>query len=90
VVSFGQSSGTPDDVRVSHLSAGSLRLTRPSLFSHMPRPGWLAAASAALFGAIADGTLKVVIGGTWPLREAAAAQAALEGRGTTGSIVLTP
>jgi NADPH:quinone reductase len=90
VVSFGQSSGTPDDVRVSHLGPGSLRLTRPSLFSHMPRPGWLAEASGALFGAIADGTLKVRIGGTWPLREAAAAQAALEGRGTTGSIVLTP
>jgi NADPH2:quinone reductase len=90
VVSFGQSSGTPDDVRVSHLSPGSLRLTRPTLFAHMPRPGWLETAAKALFGAIADGTLKVVIGGTWPLREAAAAQAALEGRGTTGSIVLTP
>ncbi len=90
VVSFGQSSGVPDDIRVAHLGAGSLRLTRPTLFTHMARPGWLPEAAQALFAAIADGTLKVVIGATFPLRDAAAAHRALEGRGTTGSIVLVP
>jgi NADPH2:quinone reductase len=89
-VSFGQSSGAPDDIRVAHLGAASLRLTRPSLFSHTAQPGWLARAAADLFAAIADGTLKVRIAHRWPLAEAAAAHRALEGRQTTGSIVLQP
>jgi NADPH:quinone reductase len=89
-VSFGQSSGAPDDIRVAHLGIASLRLTRPSLFSHIARPGWLHQAAGELFAAIADGTLAVRIAHRWPLAEAAEAHRALEGRATTGSIVLVP
>jgi NADPH2:quinone reductase len=43
-----------------------------------------------LFGLIADGKLKPVIGGTYPLIEAAEAHMVMLARGTTGKIVLKP
>ncbi|MFN8653782.1 MAG: zinc-binding dehydrogenase [Gemmatimonadales bacterium] len=41
-----------------------------------------------LFGLVRQGTLRVTVGGTWPLARAADAHRALEGRGTTGKLVL--
>jgi NADPH2:quinone reductase len=90
LVSFGQSSGAPDQLRVSHLARGSLRLTRPTLFHHSANRAWLEQASADLFAMIRSGAIKVKIGATWPLDQAAAAHDALTGRYTTGCIVLTP
>ena len=90
LVSFGQSSGAPDEFRISHLARGSLRLQRPTLFHYAASRDWLETASAALFAAIGDGTLKINLAGTRPLSEAAAAQNDLEGRKTTGSTVLIP
>ena len=46
--------------------------------------------AADLFSVIRSGAVKVRIGATYPLREAAAAHAALEGRRTTGSTLLLP
>ena len=90
LVSFGQSSGAPDAVRIGHLARGSLRLTRPTLFHHTATPGWLPRASAALFDMMARGALKLHIGQEAPLAEAAAVHRALESRATTGSTVLRP
>jgi NADPH2:quinone reductase len=90
LVSFGQSSGAPDQLRVSHLARGSLRLTRPTLFHHSANRAWLEEASADLFAMIRSGAIKVTIGATWPLEQAAAAHDALTGRQTTGCIVLKP
>ncbi len=90
LVSFGQSSGAPDDVRIAHLATGSLRLTRPTLFHHTARPGWLLAAAADLFEAIRKGQVHIHIGQTLPLRDAGKAHRAMEGRATTGSMVLIP
>ncbi len=90
LVSFGQSSGPPDDVRVSHLARASLRLTRPTLFHHTAQPGWLARASADLFDVIRKGQVNIHIGQTLPLTDAAKAHLALESRATTGSMVLIP
>ncbi len=90
LVSFGQSSGPPDDLRIANLASGSLRLTRPTLFHHTARPGWLAQASADLFDVIRQGKVKIHIGQTLPLRDAAKAHRALETRATTGSMVLIP
>jgi NADPH2:quinone reductase len=69
---------------------GSLRLTRPTLFHHTARPGWLQSASADLFALIAEGKIKVEIGQRFKLEDVAQAHAALEGRQTTGSTVLLP
>lgn len=90
LVSFGQSSGPPDQLRVSHLARASLRLTRPSLFHFTARRDWLDAASRDLFAVIRSGAVKVRIDREWPLDQAAAAHQALEGRATTGCIVLKP
>lgn len=90
LVSFGQSSGQPDALRVSHLARASLRLTRPSLFHHVARPGWLREASAELFAALRSGALRVHLEAVRPLEEVAAVHAALEGRETAGQIVLRP
>jgi NADPH2:quinone reductase len=43
-----------------------------------------------VFGAVADGSLSVRIGAQFPLWEAAAAHTALEGRATTGKVLLVP
>lgn len=90
LVSFGQSSGAPDQVRISHLARASLRLTRPSLFHHSANRLWLEQAAADLFAMIRKGAIKVQIGATWPLEQAAAAHDALTGRATTGCILLIP
>ena len=50
----------------------------------------LLATAADLFAVLAAGTVKVRIDASYPLREAAAAHAALEARRTTGSTVLLP
>jgi NADPH:quinone reductase len=90
LVSFGQPSGAPDDVRIAHLATGSLRLTRPTLFHHTARAGWLAQAASDLFDVIRKGKVNIHISRTLPLREAATAHHALESRATTGSMVLIP
>lgn len=90
LVSFGQSSGAPDELRVNHLSRGSLRLTRPTLFHHTASRDWLEKATAAMFSAIGNGALMINIDSKRPLEEAALAHDALEGRKTTGSTVLIP
>jgi len=90
LVCFGQSSGAPDQVRVSHLAMGSLRLTRPTLFHHTASRAWLEMASGAMFRAIGDGVLKINLAKTCPLADVAQVHDALEGRKTTGSTVLIP
>lgn len=90
LVSFGQSSGPPDQVRISHLARGSLRLTRPSIFHHTASRAWLERATTDLFDMIRKGAIRVQIGATWPLDQAAAAHDALTGRATTGCILLMP
>lgn len=90
LVSFGQSSGAPDDFRVSHLARGSLRLTRPSLFHYAASRDWLETAAGTLFAAIGDGTVKIHRSQRRPLSEAAEAHDDLEARRTTGSTILIP
>lgn len=90
LVSFGQSSGPADDFRISHLARGSLYLQRPTLFHYTASRDWLERASAALFAAIADGTLQISLAATRPLTQAAEAHDDLTGRKTTGSTVLIP
>jgi len=89
LVSFGNASGPPDPVDPLRLSrAGSLFLTRPTLFDYVSTPVELDAAADALFGVIATGQVQVRIGQTFPLEEIAAAHVALAGRETTGATLL--
>jgi NADPH2:quinone reductase len=91
MVSYGNASGPVPPVDISMLGAkGSLFLTRPSLASYTASHGDLLASSSDLFAVVESGAVKIRVNQTFPLAQAAAAHAALEGRKTTGSTVLVP
>jgi NADPH2:quinone reductase len=91
MVLFGQSSGpvAPLDPQLLN-QKGSLFLTRPTLAAYTATREELLARSGELFDLVARGTLTVRIGAEFPLVEAAAAHRALEGRTTTGKVLLRP
>lgn len=91
MVTFGNASGPVDPVSPLALSQnGSLFLTRPKLFDHIPTPESLRARTGDLFEWIGTGALGIRIGGEYRLAEAAEAHRALEGRLTTGKVLLIP
>lgn len=87
-VSFGNASGPVPPFDLSLLK-GSLFATRPSLMAYTATHAELAENAADLFGMVESGAVRIAVNQTFPLKEAAAAHAALEGRRTTGSTVLT-
>lgn len=90
-VSFGNSSGpVPPVAPLLLMQKGSLFLTRPTLAHYVATPAELARRAGDLFGWIAAGELHVRVGATFPLSAAAAAHRALEGRATTGKVLLLP
>jgi NADPH2:quinone reductase len=91
LVSFGNASGAVPPFSPLILGGPrSLFLTRPSLNAYVPTREELIEASLALFDVVASGAVKVDIGQTFPLRDAATAHRDLESRKTTGSTVLLP
>lgn len=89
MVSFGNASGPVPPLDIGVLAKkGSLFLTRPTVFTYIARREDLERGAAELFEIVQSGKVKVEIGRTWPLAEAAAAHRALEARETTGSVVL--
>jgi len=91
LVLYGQSSGSVPAFDPARLAkGGSLFLTRPSLFQYVADRASLEKRAGEVLGWVADGSLKLRIGRTFPLAEAAAAHRALEGRKTTGKVLLIP
>ena len=91
LVLFGQSSGAVPPLNPQVLNAkGSLFLTRPTLAHYVAERAELLRRAGDVFGAIAAGELHVRIDRTFPLAEAAAAHRALEGRETSGKVLLAP
>lgn len=80
LVNYGQSSGPIPPFEISRLAPRSASISRPFVWAYVATPDALRAAAAALFGAIAGEALKVEIGGTFALADAAKAHAALEAR----------
>jgi NADPH2:quinone reductase len=90
-VSFGQSSGLPPPFVTSLLQQkGSLFMTRPTIGHYLTRREDLESSACGLFDALETGRVKVKIGQTFALRDAAEAHRALEGRRTIGPTVLIP
>ena len=87
---FGQSSGPVPPFDLARLSRGSLFITRPGLGHHAANREELMERAGDLFEWIAAGTLKLRIDRTFPLQDAADAHRALEGRQTTGKVLLIP
>jgi NADPH2:quinone reductase len=90
-VLFGAASGPvpPFDPQVLN-AKGSLMLTRPSLGHFIADRAELEQRAGQVLGAVAEGWLDVRIGATYPLADAAVAHEDLEGRRTTGKLLLLP
>jgi len=89
MVLFGASSGPVPPFDIQRLNAGgSLYLTRPTLGHFTATTEELRGRADELFAAVLDGTLDVRIGNRFSLAEAAEAHRALEGRATTGKVIL--
>jgi NADPH:quinone reductase len=91
MVLFGGSSGAVPPFDPLQLTLkGSLFLTRPKLADYSATREELLARASAVFGMIAAGKLKLRIEHTYPLSEAQRAHRELEGRKTTGKLLLIP
>jgi len=91
MVLFGQSSGPVDPLDPQLLNQkGGLFLTRPSLWHYTATRDELLWRAGELLEWAAKGELEVRVGAEYPLAEAAEAHRALEGRRTTGKVLLLP
>jgi NADPH2:quinone reductase len=91
MVLFGGASGQVPPFDIQRLNAGgSLYLTRPTLGHYVADRAELEWRAGEVLGSIADGSLDIAVGGRYPLTEAASAYEALEGRATTGKLILLP
>jgi NADPH2:quinone reductase len=89
LVLFGQSSGIVPPLSPSLLAQkGSLFLTRPTLLHYVADRASLEWRAGEVLGGVASGTLKLRVEHRFPLAEAAEAHRALEGRRTTGKVLL--
>jgi NADPH2:quinone reductase len=91
MVLFGQSSGPVPPLEPQVLARnGSLYLTRPTLAHYIAARAELLQRAGEVLGWVRDGKLRLRIAHEFPLRDAAAAHRALEGRQTSGKILLVP
>ncbi|MBA2529730.1 MAG: quinone oxidoreductase [Euzebyales bacterium] len=91
LVLFGQSSGAVAPVDPQRLnSGGSLYLTRPSLAHYTAGRDELLQRAGDVLGWVREGALRLRIGETHPLEDAAKAHERLESRKTTGKVLLLP
>jgi NADPH:quinone reductase len=89
--SFGSSSGQIDAFNINILQQkGSLFATRPTLNTYAAKREDLLAIANDLFDVVGKGAVKIPINQKYPLRDAQQAHRDLEGRSTTGSIILVP
>jgi NADPH2:quinone reductase len=90
-VSFGNASGAVQNFDLLALmNKGSLYATRPTLQTYVAKRADLIANAGELFDVVAKGIVKIAVNHTYALKDAAQAHRDLQGRKTTGSIVLLP
>lgn len=91
LVLFGTASGPVPPVAPQTLNAGgSLYLTRPSVTHYTADRAELLERAGDVLRWVGDGTLKLRVGGEYPLAEAQQAHRDLAGRATTGKLLLIP
>ncbi len=91
MVLFGQSSGPVDPIDPQILNRkGSLYLTRPTVSHYVSTRTELLARAGAVLTGVEKGELRLRIGARYPQSQAADAHRALEGRATTGKLLLVP
>jgi NADPH2:quinone reductase len=91
MVLYGNASGPVTEFNPATLGPkGSLFLTRPTLFAYLADREALEWRSGDVFNLIETGKLKLRVEHFYPLAEVQEAHRALEGRKTTGKVILTP
>ena len=91
LVLFGAASGQVPPFDLQRLNpAGSLFVTRPTLVHYVAERDELLWRAGDVFGAITDGRLRIDVGRRYAFEDAAAAYRDLEGRRTTGKLLLVP
>ena len=87
---FGQSSGPVTSFDPARLAKNAVFLTRPGLSQNTPTRAELLQRAGDVLGWIMSGRLKLRINHVLPLNDAAEAHRLLEGRKTTGKVLLMP
>lgn len=90
IVVCGIATQEPNEVRTGSLLRHSRSVVGFYLFHCLERPRMFAEALSDLFARAARGQLRSVIGGTYPLEQAAQAHIDLRERRTTGKLLLDP
>jgi NADPH2:quinone reductase len=91
MISFGNASGPVPPFNIATLGAkGSLKITRPTLFTHIADPDTCQQMARQLFDKVASGEVKITIEQRFALEDVADAHRALEARKTTGQTVILP
>jgi NADPH:quinone reductase len=90
LVAYGNASGQRNELSTGSLMRHSTAVVGFWLVHLLQRPALVDEALADLFERVARGELRAVVGGTYPLADAARAQEDLQGRRTTGKILLDP
>jgi len=90
-VIFGNASGPVPPFNTQILAQkGSLYMTRPTLVTYIASRADLEARSASVFDAVKSGKVKIEISARYKLADAAQCHRDLEGRKTTGAVILQP
>jgi NADPH2:quinone reductase len=90
IVAYGIATNQPNEVSTGSLLRHSRAVVGFYLFHCLQRPGMFTEALSELFERAARGDLKVIVGQTYPLGQAAQAQIDLRARRTTGKLLLDP
>ena len=91
MATFGNASGPVPAIMPLRLSQeGSLYLTRPTLFHYVASRSELLDRASAVFEMVVNGEVSLRIGHSLSMADAARAHRMLEGRATTGKVILTP
>ena len=91
MILYGAASGQPEPLELPQLAAhGSLYVQRPTLATYTRTPELLRERAGAVLDLVAAGRLDVRTGARFPLAEARRAHEELEGRRTTGKVLLLP
>jgi NADPH:quinone reductase len=91
IVVFGNAARQPSELSTNYLLQTSKSVLGFWLIALIAQKRELIGSMLAdLFGAVAKGELEVVIGGTYPLSDAARAHEAMQERGTSGKLLLDP
>jgi len=88
MVLYGAASGAVPEIELAKISPGSIFFTRPSLGDFVATRLELIWRANEVFAAFRRGDMQVAIGGRYPLSDAGQAHIDLEGRKTTGKLVI--